>query len=177
MARAGRKRKIADRHPGGQIRRKGWEGPFRMDDVVVNEKATGKDPKYVNVGVWNLMRLHHKGIFDRSQKDAGETFFNLWERRIRLFLDAPPPNAKVANLQGSHGHDSAEQTEDQLRVAQAIDRHYREAMKALLDAYNGKILAHAVRAVVCWNEEPSTGMLIAAQLGLNVLAKHFGVDK
>jgi hypothetical protein len=183
MARGGRKRKMAERHQCGKVKQsRDLLAPFKVEGIEIRTvrdlESNREVTRYENLHVSVLAKLFCEGKVKREQLEAGGRFFELWERRRKLYLDAPSPNAKVASLQGgSFGHDNGEESDEQLRKARGINRSYREAIDAILDAPNGHVLAWAVRTVVCWDEEPVKHTLIAAQLGLDVLVKHFAVGK
>lgn len=182
MAKVGRKRKLAKRHPSGQIvRSRELEAPFRWQDrglelTEFRDLANQKVTSYKNLHVSELAKLFCERKIKAEQLAAGGRFYELWHLWRRLFLQAPRCSPKAANLQGGYGHDS-EETQDERQKALAVDRSYCEAVDALFKASNGRVLARAVEHVVCWDREPSMPVLVALGLGLSVLAEHFGLDK
>lgn len=137
MAKRGRPRKFAARHPGGQIKRHPMPDRTEATPELMAHRIAlvGGDGKSANAG-WTIGILYERGLladrFDRDaadrRKDAGERLVRIMARYERVLC--LPRRPKAANMARTDGSVDNEDDGDEYRLAMRDYRRCRDALSA-----------------------------------------------
>lgn len=177
MAR-GRKRKLAHREPNGRPKRasKG-DAEAGIMSVVLEQRAKV-------VGLKGHLRDHkiecplgllrYFNQIDDRQYDAGVEYRKVVGimRRARAI---PSPHARSVDLGAVAGGSGEDRRDLEPEEYGRVLRRYQDAFRALSDAGRDAVLA--VNELVVHERGIPAHQMAALEMGLNLLARHFGLDK